>query len=170
MGRKRDLLTDDIRELIAADVARGLPLVHAAEFHGISRMTVQNWLRRGEQDPESPAGEFRLRILQAQARFLKRHVERVDDIAMGVDEGDARASQWLLERRAPEHWGPKQTLEHTGAGGAPLLTRFANMTEEELDRALEEARAARAAEKALAASTEEPPALLPANDGEGQDA
>ena len=89
----------------------GLPYAGACAKVGISERVFQDWMLRGEVEPESLYGKFREAVEQA----------RMEGLYNGHKEVATVDVKWLLERRFPEIYGtPKQKLEVTGQDGGPV--------------------------------------------------
>ena len=99
MGRPNLITTDHIRNIgYAAELGFSPEL--AADYAGISRRTLFNWLKRGENEPDTIYGDFH----QAYRAGIARSVaENLQNILRAAAAGDWRASAWLLERRYGYH-------------------------------------------------------------------
>jgi hypothetical protein len=104
-----------IRSRIIGMVKAGAGLTTAARACGVSASTVTRWLRDGEaamvrheddDGPLSPAGEFArdyaLAIGEMQGIMLARIASEA--------ESDWKAAAWILERRTPGDYGPRQVV------------------------------------------------------------
>ena len=65
--------------------------------------------------------------------FAKAWDEAIEDALDALEltvtnaslQGDMQTARWILSRRRPERWGDKLSLEHSGAGGAPVVFTLA---------------------------------------------
>lgn len=81
---------------------------------GIGQSTFHRWMERGTLDGDEHADyrEFRASVEAAEADAEILHIQR---IAAASKAGSWTASAWWLERRFPERWSRKDTLQHEGA-------------------------------------------------------
>jgi hypothetical protein len=73
-------LDSRVRAKICESIIEGLALADAAALAGVSRQTVNEWCRRGEEEPDSLYGEFseafelaKLQSKRAMIQKLLRH-------------------------------------------------------------------------------------------------
>ena len=95
-----EAVTDDLVVLLAA----GVPVEVAARSVGVSRRTLDRWLREGE---------LRKRVEQARATGPVS-TEAVTEARLVVllaraAQFDWKAAAWWLERRWPQRWGERST-------------------------------------------------------------
>lgn len=110
----RVALTPELIETIALNVASCAPLKDCAQAAGISRETLDEWLRRAD-DPREPDPIYRS-LAESVARARSTAVVGMAATARSGRKG-WQGSAWLLERRYPEEFGPpKRQLEHSGTG------------------------------------------------------
>lgn len=115
------LLNDQVTEIICSAILRGAHLDVASAAAGISRNTLVNWLRRGNDaiasnstDPnDTPYIDFVNRINKTNAEAEKRLIHLIYD----KGESDAKYLTWIASRRFHERWGgePKRH-EHIHQG------------------------------------------------------
>lgn len=120
--RRGLILTPALIEAIALNVASSAPLKDCAQAAGVSRDTLDEWLRRGA-DPEEKDPIYRT-LSESVARARSQAVVGMAATARSGRKGWQGAA-WLLERRHPDDFGPPtKKLEHsgTGAGGAIRIT------------------------------------------------
>lgn len=117
---KRGMHDPTIRAQLLGLVESGTSLSVAARTVGVSSSTVQRWIRDGEAnmarcedtgDPLSPQGEF----ASEYARTIGR-VQGMLHARISAAE-DWRAAAWLLERRFPADYGPRQVVAVDTADG-----------------------------------------------------
>lgn len=129
-------LTAKITEAVCDAIREGLSIEGACSHAGIARSTFHDWVSRGE-DGEAEFSDFADQTARARAEVEERLLgsiewaagKRMRRRALGTgsdfetfeeEERDWRAAAWLLERKFPEAYGNKQTLEHTGKDGGPI--------------------------------------------------
>ena len=113
---------------VATLVRNGMPPSAAGERVGISRATLNEWIRRGEERDDRPStsayATFAIEIRSAEADFMASLIASVSEAALG---GDWRASLALLERRFPGEFSPRRTQppEKTDTGTGITLKGLA---------------------------------------------
>lgn len=139
----KPLLNEAILEQLLEARRRGLPLVKAAKWAGISYPTLYNWTVRGRSALERPASKWdpfdkkcveMVRLLdKVEAEWIMR-CEQVLALAMETgagrdawsnatpDEKDRalKTAMWKLSHQAPEDYSTQQRTELTGADGGPV--------------------------------------------------
>ena len=118
-------LTSEVTEQIASLVREGVPPSAAGERIGVSRATVNEWLRRGEDRDDRPTtcafATFATEIRRAEASFLATCLA---PITAAAQAGDWKASLALLERRFPNHFSPRrEATPERGEAAAGLTLR-----------------------------------------------
>ena len=118
-GGRPTKLTPEVQKTIVDALAAGVYLETAAAAAGISRETLNEWLRNGAKYKEGKQKVFSDAVKKALATTETRLVTTVNL---------ASASQWqaamaLLERRWPQRWGRVERHEQTGEGGGPIVVR-----------------------------------------------
>lgn len=106
------LLTDDVAELIVSMLRAGNYMHVAAVAAGITRQTLDDWLRRGRSDAaiDAPYRRLREQVAKARAEGEARNVARIAKAATT----SWQAAAWMLERSYPERWGrPAVALRST---------------------------------------------------------
>jgi hypothetical protein len=128
---RRTRLTPEVQMVILAAVKAGNHLAAAADYAGISRHTLYEWLARGEGDhsarPATPQlRNFAAAVRKADAFARMAALRRITAVAKGgvIKEtrtdtgsdgieietvetehlGNWRTDAWMLERRWPEEW------------------------------------------------------------------
>jgi hypothetical protein len=104
------LLTDELRQRLEGELADGVPVTVAAQRAGIGRRTLHRWLADGrlarvEPRPPEPAFDEVVELSLTE-RLGQAEPALVGAMISAARRGDWRASAWLLERLAPERWGP----------------------------------------------------------------
>lgn len=128
-------------------IRRGLSRKDAADAIGVARDTLYHWLNRGQEalaqrddgeeisSKEQQMLDFCLAIRGAEREYKLRKLGELD-----VTETNARvtALTWQLEKFAPDQFGSRARVEHSGPEGGPikhevngdeLLTRLAALAE-----------------------------------------
>lgn len=108
-GRKT-ALTSRLASRICARVARGVPLNHAARASGIPESTVNQWYKRGCDEPNSEWEKFALQVDAARGIAVSRRVIRIDESGKS---GNWQADKFWLETQTQE-FAPRKQIEHTG--------------------------------------------------------
>lgn len=133
-------LTPQVEAKLVEVIGAGLDVGAAAAFLKLSRRTVERWLERGRGGKSRPCRRFALAVEQARAQCELREVLHVRKAAQN---GNVKASMWLLEHVRPERWGRRRPIE------------------EELVAPDETAARIREALRQMEASVEDPPATEP---------
>jgi hypothetical protein len=110
------------RERRIVEAARlGAHREQAAAAGGVSRSTLQRWLREGEADD---APERLQKFVKAvHGAETEAELEALRAIERAAADGDWRAMVWRLERRWPERWGRTTRHELTGRDGEAIAVR-----------------------------------------------
>jgi hypothetical protein len=113
MGRSTKL-TPGIRDALLEAVRAGLPFERACHLVGIAPATAYQWIARGEgRMPERPATpvfvEFAEAVKSAEVEAEKLALDRIREAA--EDGRQWTAAAWYLERRHPERWRKRETIE-----------------------------------------------------------
>ncbi len=112
-------LTADLQRRVVEAISLGATLEHAAQYGPIDYATLRRWVVAGEKNPGTPYGDFRMAVLEAEARAVVVWLAQIEKAAR---DGDWRAAAWKLERRHPQIYG-RSVHELTGANGGPLEVR-----------------------------------------------
>ena len=134
-------LNDAMIERLAAAVAAGLRWNEAADACGVGRSSLRRWRARGRVEPGTIYARLCDRLVEAEARFEKTHLERIVAAATvptvttivtekrdkdGNPYTETRTttappqwlpSAWLLERTRPDRYALLKRVE-TGPPGA----------------------------------------------------
>jgi|DEB0MinimDraft_4_1074332.scaffolds.fasta_scaffold01490_6 transposase len=114
MGRK-SLLTPERQERIVNAIKAGNYSFVAAQLGGIGERTFYSWMERGEKG-EEPYAQFMQAVKEAETHAEARNIALVQRHA----QSSWQAAAWYLERKAPDRWGRRERIEHTGASGGPI--------------------------------------------------
>ena len=104
-------LTDEIIEILSGCVNAGLPLCKSAQVVRITHRTLDNWLKRGEDnigsdDPkEQKYVKLFLALKESESSAITRLLRRVEGGAPGW-----QGSAWILERRWWQEFAKKQSV------------------------------------------------------------
>ncbi len=90
---------------------------------GISYAAFQLWRDRAKNG-EEPYLSFIAAVQKAKAKGQRDRLELIN--AAAKDNWPAAA--WILERTAPDDFGRKARLEHTGEGGGPVKVQVLDMS------------------------------------------
>jgi hypothetical protein len=129
-GSKRQLTR---REAVLELIRQGCTHRVAALRAGISESTFYNWRERGSKAKRGRWREFYDELLEAEAVAEAMLTLRMT----GHARTDWRACAWMLERRFPDTWRQRQTVDATvsaPAGQAPaaVIVGVASMDREQL--------------------------------------
>jgi transposase len=113
-------LTAKTQEVIVSAIAAGNYMETAAQAAGIDKTTLYNWLRRGEEEPESIYSNFLHAVEKAKAEAEERDLKVITQAA---HDGSWQAAAWKLERRTPHKWGRVNRTEISGPEGKPVEVR-----------------------------------------------
>lgn len=102
-------LTPDVQKKICDAIRAGNYIETAASYAGIGRSTLYQWMKRGRANKKGDRVyvEFVFEIEKALAEAEVRDVARIAAAA----EFQWQASAWRLERKYPERWGRKSTVQ-----------------------------------------------------------
>lgn len=134
-GRPNSLFTEEAKAKIISGIRVGMTFKDAALNAGVSEATYHNWMRQGREG-KKPYVEFyeacEKAIQEAKAyhlRMVNKHAEGgIENVKKTVErdsEGkivktievteksapNLKASLWILERRFPEEFGPRQRVD-----------------------------------------------------------
>lgn len=112
-------MTPAIIDKICQLLAMGNYRLVSAKVAGIGQSTLEKWIGQGKLKPNSKYGEFRRRILEAEAMAEVRHV---GTIAKASSNGDPKAAQWWLTHKQPERWAKTEVAQTKAiSSNAPLI-------------------------------------------------
>lgn len=122
------LLNDEMHERIVQTLRLGNYVEHAASYAGISRATLYNWLRKGDEarekreigepldENEERYARFSEDVDNARAAAVVRNVGIIQQAA----QTNWQAAGWWLERTAPQHFGRQMRTEVSGPNQGPV--------------------------------------------------
>ena len=130
MSSKRTalLLTDEVHDRIVGTLRLGNYVEHAASYAGISRGTLYNWLKKGDEarakrehgaeldEVEERYARFSEDVDNARAAAVVRNVSIIQQAA----QTNWQAAGWWLERTAPQHFGRQMRTEVSGPNKGPV--------------------------------------------------
>jgi transposase-like protein len=112
----RSKFTEENRSAILRYLEAGNTVETACRMVGVHRSQIYRWLKRGE---DARAGTiFRTFYDDVQAAEARAEVRAMTIVQQGMRD-DPRWAAWYLERRRPEQWGRRGSVEHPQAG--PLV-------------------------------------------------
>lgn len=106
-GGQPTKLTDDRTQTITSAIAEGKTIADAARMCGINRVTVYNWLERGESEDDGPYHEFFNDVERARGHRGDYYHSLALELA--IEDGDHRFIMSLLKTMEPEVWGDTDT-------------------------------------------------------------
>lgn len=102
-------LNQQLIENICKELAEGLPITYACDLYGITRMSFNNWSRKGEEDydndVDSLEAKFFYSIKKAMAEFVKKAGAEIRSGRPGW-----QGVSWWLER-TKQDFMPKQEIK-----------------------------------------------------------
>jgi transposase len=104
-----------VRAKICESILEGLTLADAAALAGVSRQTVNEWRRRGEEKPDSLYGEFSEAFELAKLQSKKGMIQKL------LRHKDPRWTWKLMCNRWPEEFRDRVATEISGPNGVPLM-------------------------------------------------
>ena len=124
-GRKT-LLNKEIAEAIVNALKLGNYMTTAADYVGVTPLTIANWLRKGEalsqvddrelDNDEQMFVDFFMDCKKAKALSEMKAVNVIRE----ASQSSWQAAAWYLERTANDRWGRIQRTEITGADGGAI--------------------------------------------------
>jgi len=114
-------LTKDIQDKIVSAIRLGNYMETAAAYAGISKDTLYAWLKRGQREKEKKAKDPNYQI----PKYERKFVAFSDAVEKALAEAEMRdvmiiyeaskeqwqAAAWRLERKFPDRWGRKLSVE-----------------------------------------------------------
>jgi transposase len=104
-----------VRAKICESILEGLTLADAAALAGVSRQTVNEWRRRGEEEPDSLYGEFSEAFELAKLQSKKGMIQKL------LRHKDPRWTWKLMCNRWPEEFRDRVATEISGPKGVSLM-------------------------------------------------
>ncbi len=102
------LLTPEIQAKICAAISEGNYIETAANFAGINKVTIYDWLKKGAKQGKGKYKDFSNAVGEALAFSEMRDLDRINKAA---EKGDWKPAAWKLERRNPKKWGRVEYVE-----------------------------------------------------------
>ena len=131
-------LTEELIETICTEIKRGVPYKYASRIAGTSDVTVYNWRKRGESEPEDSTSLYRKLYDEFERAKALAVAYRVETIRKSSEAGQWQASAWWLERVVPEEFGKKSVVDANVNANVNHKTLADLFTDEELSKILEE--------------------------------
>lgn len=104
-------LNGDLVDHILNTVAHGSTFHAAAQSAGVNRTTLVAWRERGEADLDAGKDTVFARLADGLPRARARGEASLVDTIRAHATLDWRAAAWLLERRNPEDWAKRDSLD-----------------------------------------------------------
>jgi len=105
MGRKTKL-QDDIQHRLISAIEKGLTIVDACEYAGISEKTYYNWLNKDTDEIKDE--EERKKFVQFLQDIKKAQSEcQMYCLDFIMKDKSWQSKAWVLERRFPDRWAKK---------------------------------------------------------------
>ena len=107
-GGRPTKVTEELTEKLFQYISEGNYLDTACRLAGVDYSTMRRWVQRGEKEGKGIYYDFgeMLKIAEAQAE-----AKRVSLILKAGEFDDWKANAWYLERKYPERWAKKTTLD-----------------------------------------------------------
>ena len=125
--------TPEVHATIITAMKLGVGYPRACLLAGLTYQTARTWRDAGMEDPDSPLGALVRDAAAVEADRLGKLERVVWDAAL---DGDVKASQWLLERRAPAEYSTKSTVDVVTHSQEPAIP--ATISTAQLEAELEE--------------------------------
>lgn len=106
-GGRPTKLTEERQGTITTAIAEGKTITDAARMCGINRVTIYNWLERGESEDHGPFKDFFDAIERARGHRGDYYHSLALDLA--IENGDHRFIMSLLKTMEPDVWGDTKT-------------------------------------------------------------
>jgi len=100
-----------VRKKICEGILEGLTIGDAAALAGVGRQTVNEWRRRGEEEPDGPYGEFSEAFELAKLQSKKGMIQKL------LRHEDPRWTWKLMCNRWPEEFRDRIATEVIGPDG-----------------------------------------------------
>lgn len=115
-GGRPTRLTTEVRTRILRALDSGVSIDTAAQFAGVSLVTIRDWLYRGRNAKGGGYTSFLRAVEQRMATF---EVALAAVISKAVQEGSWQAALAMLERRRSAAWARTERTEVSGPAGGP---------------------------------------------------
>jgi transposase len=125
-------LTPEVRDRVVAALRAGNYRGPSARASGISEATFHRWMKRGDKAKSGIYRDFHEEVLRAEA---EAEVHAVAVIRKKMPD-EWRAAAHYLERRFPDRWRRRESIEHEGT--QRLVVKTEDLSDPELRRDLRE--------------------------------
>lgn len=119
-------LTPEVVAKVVGLIEAGALAQDAVLSLNVEETTYYAWLKRGEEDPDSPQGAFSKAIKSARARARISRVKTV----LAAEKG-WQAHAWWLERTDSDHWGRHFVTEQAPVEGGNIEVVVPGFKDEE---------------------------------------
>lgn len=115
-------LTPEAQRRIVAAIEEGASRKQAARAAAVGLSTLQLWLQKGAAGEPGIYLDFLDAVEGAEERLIQRAAKVMVGFLGETTSESVRfaAAKFVLERRAPERWGSRKEVAHTGPTGGPL--------------------------------------------------
>jgi hypothetical protein len=123
-------LTPELTERLCEEIRKPRAISHACAAVGLHRATFHRWIADAEaEDAPAELCDFRDEVARARADAAQILVDAIEKRALGYEvvkhtrggeeirewDSDWKAAAWLLERTAPDEYGNRTKVEHSGS-------------------------------------------------------
>lgn len=122
-------LTPEMQDEICKYIRAGNYIETAAKLVGLSKVTIYDWLNRGNRTNEKKFVSFLNAVKKAEGEAEARDVALIGRAAME----QWQAAAWRLERKHYHRWGRKQMVEHSGPDGQPVKVQKIKIGDQEIE-------------------------------------
>jgi transposase len=113
--------TRELQRQICTSLATGAYVETAAALHGVSKVTLYDWFKRGNAGEEPYVG-FLNAIKSAEAQSEQTALGRIDQASL--DPKNWTAAAWRLERKHPDRWGRRDKVDLSIEGEVEHVHHF----------------------------------------------
>jgi transposase len=114
-------LTPKLQAEICTSLGTGAYVETAAALHGVSKVTLYEWFKRGNSGEEPYVG-FLNAVKRAEAASEQAALMKI--VEAGEDPKNWTAHAWRLERKHPDRWGRREKVDLTIDGEVEHVHRF----------------------------------------------
>lgn len=103
-------LTEEAQAKVCEALKGGNFRIVAARFAGVSPRTLRDWMAEGKKNPDSPEGDFRRAVIEAEGEAETKMVKLI----MVAAESDPKHGEWWLSHRHAARWAEKKNVKLSG--------------------------------------------------------
>ena len=129
------LVTAERSKIVCDAIREGLTREDAATLAGVHRDTVYAWEKTGREalalldEGEQLESHYQILASEHFLAYQRAVIDRKRELLLKVQNArsnhEVAAGTWLLETFAPNEFGRKQRVEHSGPDGGPMQTSVA---------------------------------------------